>query len=117
MSISFLFWLLGVAALLVAWIHHTDLSRRAVTLARQHVQQQGLQFLDQSAVLCRIGISTRQPFGICLKRTYRFEFSARGDRRYNGWLTLAGHRLAQVELEPFPEPSQSEPLSHDPTIH
>lgn len=116
MSISFLLWLLAAAVLAAIWVHHANLSRKAVFLARQYVQHQGLQFLDQSAVLCRLGV-TNKGDGHKIRRTYRFEFSARGDRRYNGWITLTGGRLSEVELEPFPEPVAPEPLVRDPTIH
>jgi len=117
MSISILFWLLAIAALVALWAHHANLSRHAVALARQHLHSQGLQFLDQSAVLCRIRPMRDPRQGFCLQRTYRFEFSSRGDRRYNGWISLRGQRLAGIKLEPFHEPEQPEPLNRPPTIH
>lgn len=108
MSIYVLFWLLGAAALVAVWIHHNNLSHQAVVLARQHVRQQGLQFLDQSAVLCRVSIACKR-WSLSLERTYKFEFSVRGDRRYNGRLTLTGRRLSRIELDPYPDFSPHPP--------
>lgn len=118
MSISLLFVFLLVAALTAAWAHHANLSRHAVALARQHLLNQNLQFLDQSAVLCRLRPMRDQRQGWCWQRQYRFEFSAQGDKRYQGWITLNGRRLAGIELQPFRETASAEPLSHDnSTIH
>jgi hypothetical protein len=102
-SIEFLCWLIGAAALVALWLRHADLSRQAVALARNHVAREGLQFLDQSAVLCRLRLGRGDGGGLHLVRTFRFEFSARGDRRYYGWITLAGSELRHIELQPFRE--------------
>ena len=85
-----------------------------MVLARDHVQQQGLQFLDQSAVLCRLRLGRGRTW-VHLVRTYRFEFSALGDRRYQGWVTLAGAKLRGVELQPFREPGSGR--EHEHTLH
>jgi len=107
MSIEFLFSLVGIAALVSLWLRHSELSRRAAGLARDHVTRQGLQFLDQSAVLCRLRLARGHGGELQLMRTFRFEFAARGDRRYHGWITLAGNQLRHIELQPF----------HDHTLH
>jgi hypothetical protein len=107
MSIEFLCWLTGIAALVALWLRHAELSRRAAELARDHVAREGLQFLDQSAVLCRLRLGRGRGGGLHLVRTFRFEFAARGDRRYYGWITLAGKQLRHIELQPF----------HDQTLH
>jgi hypothetical protein len=117
MSISFLFLFLAVAALAAAWAHHANLSRHAVALARQHLHNQDLQFLDQSAVLCRLRPVRDRRHGLCWQRRYQFEFSSQGDRRYQGWITLNGRWLAGIELQPFRETPSAEPLPRDPTIH
>jgi hypothetical protein len=117
MSISMLFFFVILVALVALWAHHANLSRHAIYMARQHLHSQGLQFLDQSAVLCRLRLLNDPRVGLCLQRTYRFEFSAQGDRRYNGWITLSGRRLSGIELQPFREASNAEPLTHDATLH
>jgi hypothetical protein len=117
MPISLLFLFLIIAALAAVWAHHANLSRHAVALVRQHLHNQDLQFLDQSAVLCRLRLVRGRRGGWCWQRQYRFEFSSQGDRRYQGWITLNGRRLSGIELQPFRETPGAEPLSRDPTIH
>lgn len=117
MSISTIFSLVIIVALVALWAHHANLSRHAIHIARQHLHNQGLQFLDQSAVLCRLRVLRDPRQGLCLQRTYRFEFSSQGDRRYTGWITLGGRRLTGIELQPFREVASAEPLPRDPTIH
>ena len=107
MSAEYLLWLTGLAVLVALWLRHSELSRHAVVLARDHVTREGLQFLDQSAVLCRLRLGRGRGGGLQLVRTVRFEFAARGDRRYHGWITLAGNQLRHIELQPF----------HDHTLH
>lgn len=104
MSVELLIWLTIAAVLVAVWLRHTELSRRAVALARDHVAREGLQFLDQSAVLCRLRLERGRGGGLQLVRTFRFEFSDRGDRRYKGWITLSGNRFTHIELQPFREP-------------
>ena len=40
------------------------------------------------------------------RRTYLFEFSSIGDRRYQGKLILQGMRLQSIELEAYKLPDQ-----------
>lgn len=117
MSISLLFLFPALAVLAAVWAHHANLSRYAAALARQHLHNQDLQFLDQSAVLCRLRPVRDPRQGWCWQRRYRFEFSSQGDRRYQGWITLNGRRLSGIELQPFREINTAEPLPRDTTIH
>lgn len=117
MSTSMLLFFFAVATLAAAWAHHANLSRHAAALARQHLHRQDLQFLDQSAVLCRLRLVRDGHLRWCWLRRYRFEFSSLGDRRYLGWITFKGRQLIGIELQPFREPTTPEPLPRDPTIH
>ncbi len=107
MSFELLCWLIGISAAVALWLHHTNLSRRAQALARRHIEGQGLQFLDQSAVLCRLRIGRTRFGGLCVVRIFEFEFSVQGDRRYRGWIRLVGNMLDGIELQPFREPPQT----------
>jgi hypothetical protein len=41
---------------------------------------------------------------IVFRRTYQFEFSSIGDRRYQGLLVMQGMRLKSIELETYKLP-------------
>jgi len=117
MPISVLFVLLAFAAAAAVWAHQANLARYTVERARQHLQSQDLQFLDQSVVLQRLRLVRDRRQGWCLQRTYRFEFCSQGDRRYTGWITLTGRRMSGIELQPYHTAKAPDPLPQDPTLH
>jgi len=43
-------------------------------------------------------------------RRYHFEFSATGNERYNGTITLVGHKTLNIQLEPYR-------IVEDETVH
>jgi hypothetical protein len=76
--------LLALAGLAInQWWRSRDAKAVALMYAAQRCQLLGLQLLDQSIV-----------------REYSFEFSSTGHERYRGRLTLNGHQLLGIELEP-----------------
>lgn len=99
---SMLYTFLALALVLSLWAHHTRISNLAIDHAQRCCQRHGLQLLDQSVVLekVRLGLYRGMPSFI---RSYRFEFSSRGDKRYSGWITLNAWHLTGTELEPFAE--------------
>lgn len=103
MSIESILILLLIAAAAAGWAHHGKISLHAAAAAKRYLEQQNLQFLDQSAVLKRIQLGWRSPSGPFLKRTYEFEFTHRGDFRYTGSLTLHGRQIYAVDLPPIVE--------------
>lgn len=103
------FLLLGLAA--GAWAHNARISRRAIQFAAQSCHRQGLQLLDQSVLLESVRLSTYRGMPSLIRR-YRFEFSAKGDRRYLGWVTLNAWRLTATEMQPFADKPQLDPLRH-----
>ncbi len=77
---------------------------RARQLATEHCHQLDLQLLDQSMVITcfwpiRSSIGT-----LVFRRTYQFEFSSTGDRRYRGELILEGIVLKSINLEAYKLP-------------
>lgn len=103
MSIEFILALIGIAALIAYWNHHGKIATKAIGIAKHTTEEQGVQLLDQGLVLTKVGVHFSRPFGIRVKRTFRFEFSSRGDYRYLGWVIMTGSKLQSVTLQPFSE--------------
>lgn len=77
---------------------------RARDLASAHCQQLGLQLLDQSMVIVGFWPVRDARGQIVFRRSYQFEFSSIGDRRYQGKLRLEGMALKSIELEAYKLP-------------
>lgn len=105
--------LIMLAAMLGAWVWRgLGLRDRALSLVRQHCKQVDVQLLDESIVLSRIRLA-RNPGGrIGVVRTYAFEFTVTGERRYSGSIQLHGSRLRGIDLAPHPFPG-SGPVYQD----
>ena len=92
--------LLLVGATLIVW----SSARAAAELARSHAdalcRRHGLQLLDQTVALSRIGV-VRAPWGPALKRTYGFEVSIDSVNRLRGTLVFVGESLEGASL-PMP---------------
>ncbi len=84
-------------------------ARRAAELARQLGQQacarSGVQLLDQTVSLHRVGMRRGESGWVQLLREYRFEYSRDGSDRHRGGLALQGGRLLWISV---PEPISSE---------
>lgn len=103
MSIESIFVLLLIVAGVAFWAHHGRVGVKAAATARRYVEEQNLQFLDQSVVLRGVRVSWRRSTGPCLIRTYEFEFTHRGEHRYTGSMTLSGWRVEKIVLPPIVE--------------
>ena len=77
---------------------------KARQLATAHCQQLGLQLLDQSMVITGFWPIRTANGSLAFRRTYQFEFSSTGDRRYHGRLVLEGMTLKSIELEAYKLP-------------
>ena len=91
--------------LLLAWIWLDGARARefATTLARRYCENRGLQFLDDTVSLARMGIRWTEQ-GLRLRRMYRFEFSLEGVGRRTGHVLMLGTRLEVIE-DGLPHPS------------
>lgn len=88
-----------LALLLLGWFWLDSLRARelATGVCRAACEQRGLQFLDQTVALRRLGIR-RTAAGLRLRRVYRFDFSEEGVGRQNGYLVLIGIDLDELSL-------------------
>jgi hypothetical protein len=91
--------------MLIAWIWLDAARARefATVLARRHCERRGLQFLDETVALVRVGLRWTNE-GLRVRRMYRFDFSLEGTGRRFGFILMIGSRLEAVE-DGLPRPS------------
>lgn len=95
----FAFLLLGTAA--AWWWRAHGIRERALLLARQHCQRQGVELLDEAVALRRLRFTRNARGVLCLLREYAFEFTASGQDRYHGSITMFGQQPGPVQLDAF----------------
>ncbi len=101
MTLSNLFYLFIVVLVAYALWNHLNVSRTARMFAKKHCESLGVQFLDQNIILRKLSLH-RSPHSVfAIGRSYTFEFSSIGDRRYPGEIFLIGNRLKTIELAPY----------------
>lgn len=100
-SLINLLWLVLAGLLALYWWQSGLFKGRARDLATMHCQQLGLQLLDQSMVIVGLWPVRGRAGRLQLRRSYQFEFSSTGDRRYQGKLVLEGMNLKTIELEAY----------------
>ncbi|MEX0731940.1 MAG: DUF3301 domain-containing protein [Aquisalimonadaceae bacterium] len=93
--------LLALGVVVLVWRSSMGAQERAREAGRRACRHADVQFLDDSVARQTLRLR-RRPGGLPdLERTYLFEFSTRGDRRYKGSITVVGRGPARVEMEPF----------------
>ena len=76
------------------------LKELCVKAVNRRCEEQGVQLLDSTVVLHKLSIA-RDPNGwLRLRRIYSFEFTATGEDRNNGLVSVLGNRLEMIELAP-----------------
>ena len=86
---------------LLAWFWSNNMRARetALELAARACQQTGVQFLDQTVALGRIGIGRENDGRLSLQRVYNFEFTRDGARRWEGRVAMQGGRVKAIHLD------------------
>lgn len=102
--------LLILVLLLVGWFWLDSARARefAVTLARRYCDHRGLQFLDDTVSLARMGLRWTSD-GITLRRMFSFDFSLEGVGRRTGYVLLLGTRLETIDDGLPREPGEDTP--------
>lgn len=85
------------AALIGLWWTGSRVRELAVGHARRACANQGVQFLDQSVALSRLTLE-RGAGRTALRRVYAFEFTAHGEHRDGGTVTMRGQQLVRVHF-------------------
>jgi hypothetical protein len=80
------------------WLDSSRAREIAVAICQQASEKYGVQFLDQSVVLKKLGI--RWPTeGLRIRRVYAFDFSRDGIERLTGHLALIGINLEYLDFD------------------
>lgn len=93
--------LLTVLVGLAAWFWSSSLRARenAVAMSARACRSLGVQFLDDTVVLKRIGLGRKANGRVALQRVYGFEFTQNGERRWQGQVALQGAKVQAVHLD------------------
>jgi hypothetical protein len=89
MSYSTLNLLLLLMALLWFWRDTLRVREIAIQISRKACQSHGVQFLDQTVALHRLGIRWLRS-GLKLRRVYAFDYSLEGSGRLTGYVVMMG---------------------------
>lgn len=81
-------------ALTLFWLDSARAREIATTLAKELCNRRGLQFLDETVVLSRIGLRWGKN-GLRFRRMFNFDFSRGDTARRSGYLILLGTDLEQ----------------------
>lgn len=87
-----------VLGLTLFWLDSARARELATAVARSLCERRGLQFLDDTVVLRRIGLRWGND-GIRFRRLFDFDFSAGDGCRHSGYLILLGPTVEQYGLD------------------
>lgn len=99
--------LLVLGALAWVWLDAARAREFATVLVRRHCDKHGLQFLDETVALARMGLRWTSQ-GLRLRRMYRFEFSVEGVGRSIGYILMLGKQLETID-DGLPDPGDDVP--------
>ncbi len=94
----------GIVLLLLSfryWFAAQAVKEIAYAAVRRHCQQLHLQMLDDYVALQQLSLQRNLYGKISLRRVYGFEFSATGEERYQGHITLVGQVIQGIELDAY----------------
>jgi len=74
---------------------------RAREMASRYCQQLNLQLLDYSMVITGYWPVRNSTGNLVIRRTYQFEFTSTGERRYQGIIVLFGSQIKSIDLEAY----------------
>lgn len=95
----FLIFLLIAA--LFCWSNAMSIREYAYLAVRKHCIDMDVQMLDDCVALSRIALKRDQFGRLRLLRSFQFEFSASGDDRYIGLITLIGSSIESIQMPPY----------------
>jgi hypothetical protein len=93
--------LLTIAIFVWYWSYSQKVKQLALRAGVKRCREAGVQFLDHSVVLHRIGFKKNSSGHWKIIREYRFEFTSTGEVRYTGRVVMQGHHLVSTDLEPY----------------
>jgi hypothetical protein len=100
--------LIAFAVGLYAWTRARDAAEEARRLGAEACERAGVQLLDHTVALVRLGLRRNESGRLSVMRQYRFDYSRDGSDRESGGLALLGTRLLWITA---PEPLQAAPTA------
>ncbi len=89
--------ILFIALIIWFWLDSARAREMATATCAKACEIRGVQFLDQTVSLSRIGIG-RTNSGLRLRRTFRFDFSEERVTRHTGHIVMLGTQLQDFSL-------------------
>ncbi len=91
-----------IALVLLGWAWHANLRARELAnrIATDTCSRAGVQFLDGTVSVLRVGFARDGRGTLALRRTYVFDYSEDGANRRRGFVVLTGLEIDSVGLGP-----------------
>jgi len=89
-----------ICTIILYWVSAQKIREVALAAATKECERLNLQLLDGSVALKKIAPKRNDRGQFVLLRAYRFEFSATGDERYHGMVTMFGKKISDIHLQP-----------------
>lgn len=102
-----LLWLTPVILFFFYWFDTAAAKELAVRHGHKACKDINVQFLDESVVRYRTRVQRGYSGNLCFARDFRFEFTADGRVRYQGFIRLLGKRLQTLDMD-LPDNDQSD---------
>ncbi|MES9943042.1 MAG: DUF3301 domain-containing protein [Candidatus Thiodiazotropha sp. 6PLUC2] len=95
-----------ILLMLLAWFWRDSLRVRevAIRICRKSCQSHGVQLLDQTVALHRLGLRWLRS-GPKIRRVYAFDYSLEGSGRRTGYLVMLGVHNVSLHMD-IPQPPQ-----------
>ena len=106
--------LLVMGSVLLLWLAGARAREFATSLAQRYCHQRGLQFLDGTVSLARVGIRWTDA-GLRIRRMFRFDFSLEGVGRRTAYILMLGTDLEAVDDGLPREEVDVDGAPHEPT--
>ena len=91
-----LFLLIVILLVVLLWLDAARAREFATLLVRRYCDNRGMQFLDDTVSLARMGIRWTAG-GLRIRRMFRFDFSLEGTGRRTGYILMLGTRLETID--------------------
>jgi hypothetical protein len=99
MSYSTLNLLLALMIIIWFWRDSLQVREIAIQISRKACKSHGVQFLDQTVALHRLGIRWLRS-GLKLRRVYAFDYSLEGSGRRTGYIVMMGTDNVSLHIDP-----------------
>lgn len=93
------------------WYEAMRAKELARDAGRRRCGEAGVAFLDDTVSLTRLRLRRDADGQLTLYREFQFEFTSDGSARHGGEITLFGHRIARIEMEPYRVAAAEEPAA------